>query len=593
MARLALVAAARTCKDDATRDYHRAMARPAAHRLIPLLLFVVATPAAAQRPSWIVDKPITWNEEREQLTREYRAAHYGEKSATSEIDPTIIVVHHTAIDTLKDSFKAFDGVRLKSRKKLLAASALNVSAHFLVDRDGTVYQLMPTTRMARHVIGLNWTAIGIENVGGNKRELTGEQIRANAKLVRHLKREHPRITTLIAHSEYQRFRQSSLWKERDTLYITAKRDPAPSVMEGIRRRVDGLGLGAWPADVSPVTKFLKGGPRLYTKEELRGRSLRELALLRNEVFARHGYTFHTAWLAAYFSKQRWYARNPRYSDELLTDRDRENISRVLAAESAIDVGRLRILRNTVFARHGRVFKSEDLREHFAKQPWYKPDPSYSDARLTPEDRVEIQLIQERESGAKTVSSLADWSPDHRVDEAALLARAREEGSVYDIHMFYLRVAAQLSLDGFAEVPCPEWSPPGWDAALCSAWQKGQRKRRALSKVDRQTLGVVEKALALAHLYNDSHAQSSYVDHRDPCGCVVVTGVEVDESEALPASVLRDKRYKRCVRQCEKRMKAEGDAAATRFKAQERQILKGKHARGAELANRPMAFISAA
>jgi len=46
---------------------------------------------------------------------------------------------------------------------------LNVSAHFLVDRDGTIYQLMPETRMARHAIGVNHLAIGVENVGDERK----------------------------------------------------------------------------------------------------------------------------------------------------------------------------------------------------------------------------------------------------------------------------------------------------------------------------------------------------------------------------------------------------------------------------------------
>lgn len=46
---------------------------------------------------------------------------------------------------------------------------------------------------------------------------------------------------------------------------------------------------------------------------------------------------------------------------------------------------LRVYRNEVFARHGRTFKSKDLQEHFGKQSWYTPDPSYADSRLTAAD----------------------------------------------------------------------------------------------------------------------------------------------------------------------------------------------------------------
>jgi beta-N-acetylhexosaminidase len=54
----------------------------------------------------------------------------------------------------------------------------NVCSHFVIDRDGTVYQLVSLNLMCRHTVGLNWTAIGIEHAGysdgdvlGNRREL--------------------------------------------------------------------------------------------------------------------------------------------------------------------------------------------------------------------------------------------------------------------------------------------------------------------------------------------------------------------------------------------------------------------------------------
>src|SRR5580693_7225904 len=60
----------------------------------------------------------------------------------------------------------FSHTRIEAaRPELQREGELNVSAHFLVDRDGTIYRLMPETWMARHCIGLNRVAIGIENVG--------------------------------------------------------------------------------------------------------------------------------------------------------------------------------------------------------------------------------------------------------------------------------------------------------------------------------------------------------------------------------------------------------------------------------------------
>ena len=44
---------------------------------------------------------------------------------------------------------------------------------------------------------------------------------------------------------------------------------------------------------------------------------------------------------------------------------------------------LRRLRNEVYARHGRTFKDADLREYFTSFPWYKPDPAFNEASLSP------------------------------------------------------------------------------------------------------------------------------------------------------------------------------------------------------------------
>jgi N-acetyl-anhydromuramyl-L-alanine amidase AmpD len=104
---------------------------------------------------------------------------------------------------------------------------LNVSAHFLVDRDGTIYQLMPTNWMARHVIGLNHYAIGIENVGGvnNQADLTEAQIQANAYLVSYLKKKYASIKYLIGHSDYLKLKETPLWLEKTPNYQTRKYDP--------------------------------------------------------------------------------------------------------------------------------------------------------------------------------------------------------------------------------------------------------------------------------------------------------------------------------------------------------------------------------
>lgn len=57
---------------------------------------------------------------------------------------------------------------------------------------------------------------------------------------------------------------------------------------------------------------------------------------------------------------------------------------------------LRIWRNAIYARHGRIFKSEDLQALFNEYIWYEPDENYSDDKLTDTDLSNIKLIQEFE-----------------------------------------------------------------------------------------------------------------------------------------------------------------------------------------------------
>ncbi|WP_457596664.1 N-acetylmuramoyl-L-alanine amidase [Hydrogenimonas sp.] len=180
----------------------------------------------------MIDKPIDFGPRRIQLTQQYILRHYGLRVDDISIVPKMVVVHYTAIESLEGSYAAFKPETLPGhRRDIAGASSLNVSAHFLVDRDGTVYRLMHETFMARHVIGLNYHAIGIENVGTR---LTPAQLKANVELIRYLLKHYPTIRYLIGHYEYRRFEKSPLWMERDPTYRTRKHDPGEGFMKALR-----------------------------------------------------------------------------------------------------------------------------------------------------------------------------------------------------------------------------------------------------------------------------------------------------------------------------------------------------------------------
>lgn len=184
----------------------------------------------------IIDKPIIFDDEREKLTLDYLDSHYEIIQDSPKIKPQMVVVHWTAIPTLKKSFDAFNPSVLPNwRPDIKSGGALNVSAQFLVDRDGTVYRLLPETTMARHVIGLNHCAIGIENVGGTEETpLTKAQFKANVKLIIHLKEKYPDIEYIIGHLEYTNFENHPLWLEKDPDYRTKKIDPGVEFINNIR-----------------------------------------------------------------------------------------------------------------------------------------------------------------------------------------------------------------------------------------------------------------------------------------------------------------------------------------------------------------------
>lgn len=88
----------------------------------------------------------------------------------------------------------------------------------------------------------------------------------------------------------------------------------------------------------------------------------------------------------------------------------------------LDASDLRILRNTIFARHGYRFKSKDLQTHFAQYGWYKPTTSNVDSLLTPVDRDNLSTVQQQEH---VLLLIAEVSPAPRGDTVTLNAREDE------------------------------------------------------------------------------------------------------------------------------------------------------------------------
>jgi hypothetical protein len=232
------------------------------------MVTMMVLPGSAQQPGAAVIlpggfriewKPIRFDQERIALTIAYRRAHQDPAAKDVIIQPRMIILHWTGISSFTSTWNYFNRPRAEAeRPELAAAGEVNVSAQFLVDRDGTIYSLMPETWMARHCIGLNHVAIGVENVGdGEKFPLTEAQVKADAALVRYLAGKYP-ITHLIGHMEYRRMEGTPFFLELDPKYRNTKPDPGREFMTRVRELVADLKLEGAPGKAANHTSRLLG-----------------------------------------------------------------------------------------------------------------------------------------------------------------------------------------------------------------------------------------------------------------------------------------------------------------------------------------------
>jgi beta-N-acetylhexosaminidase len=164
------------------------------------MLAVLASALAFAVPQpTIVQRPIPFPAHRKRETRAYAKRHYGIDSYRLK-DPHVIVEHYTATTTFQQTFNTFAPDVPDAELHELPGTC----AHFVIDKDGTIYQLVPTTIMCRHTVGLNYTAIGIEHVGNSDAEILNNkrQLAASLRLTRWLRcRYGIEVSNVIGHNE--------------------------------------------------------------------------------------------------------------------------------------------------------------------------------------------------------------------------------------------------------------------------------------------------------------------------------------------------------------------------------------------------------
>jgi beta-N-acetylhexosaminidase len=164
-------------------------------RVLAALALLVAVPV---KPA-IVQKPITFGAKRKAETAQYAARHYG-LHTWRLTHPRVIVEHYTASTTFSSAWNTFANDAPDVELHELPGTC----AHFIVDTDGTIYQLVPLNTICRHTVGLNWTAIGIEHVGTSDSEIlhNPRQLQASLRLTLWLMHRYGiSLPNVIGHSE--------------------------------------------------------------------------------------------------------------------------------------------------------------------------------------------------------------------------------------------------------------------------------------------------------------------------------------------------------------------------------------------------------
>jgi hypothetical protein len=159
--------------------------------------------------------------------------------------------------------------------------------------------------------------------------------------------------------------------------------------------------------------------RALTAGKLGKHSGAEWLVLRSEIQAIHGKRFESdAWLQQYFDERYWYKASDKYDPKSLSAIEQKNLASITLAQKrsrkvalapgdmelfenrlisaqmlhGLSLYELRLLRNEVYARHGRAFQAPWLAQYFFSQPWYQPDDNFKDEQVTGSEKTNVETI---------------------------------------------------------------------------------------------------------------------------------------------------------------------------------------------------------
>jgi N-acetylmuramoyl-L-alanine amidase-like protein len=135
-----------------------------------------ATASAPQKPPIHKDL-IPYPKKRKREMAAYSKHHYGQYQWRL-VDPKLIVIHYAEAGSIGAIFNTF-----KTDQPDVEFHELpNVCAHYAVAADGSVYKFVPPTIRCRHVVGLNYVAIGVEHVGFSDQDILNRPAQLNGSL---------------------------------------------------------------------------------------------------------------------------------------------------------------------------------------------------------------------------------------------------------------------------------------------------------------------------------------------------------------------------------------------------------------------------
>src|SRR2546423_4477586 len=194
--------------------------------------------------------------------------------------------------------------------------------------------------------------------------------------------------------EISRFLQSRSWYKGDPNFQNS------ALNDTERRNLDVIRI----AEAQKHETVEPGDMRLYvdralTRKKLGTHTNAEWTVLASEIEAIHGKRFNgTPWLQQYFDERYWYTPAAQYNPKSLSALEQKNLQLIdtiqrQARHVAIAPGdmeffenklisdamlrglslhELRLLRNEIYACHGRIFKTMWIQQYFGGQPWYDP-----------------------------------------------------------------------------------------------------------------------------------------------------------------------------------------------------------------------------